>query len=126
MNKILFFVTMTIVSCQISTSKPKLTMTNDQLVEAMIELYTAKAAANLSNVEYRDSLMDLYYVQIAKKMGKPVQEIESNFNELLKVPDSLVMIQNRAMDTIREWQNLRLSGGKKTVTDTLVNKDVPK
>jgi tRNA A22 N-methylase len=108
-----------LMSCRFSSSKPDLTMSNDELVDAMIDIYTARASADLSPLEMRDSMMTGYFATIAKNQGKPIEEIIKNFEELMKAPDTLVLIQNRAMDSLRQWQTEKLIG---KIDTTIVKK----
>jgi hypothetical protein len=99
-----------------SDNKGKLTMTNDELVKVMIELYTAKGILSLSPSKNKDSVTQACYSRISKNLGKPMSEIESNINALIAQPDTLVALQGRALDSMRQWQTQKLN----IVRDTTV------
>lgn len=84
---------------------PELSMTPDEIVNILVDLYTINAAVNLNDVVYRDSTSEKYYNQLAEISGKPVQSIKSDFEKLLLMPDSLMVLQNRALDTLRTLQD---------------------
>jgi hypothetical protein len=99
------FVLMVILSyatCFSSCKKEKkLVLTNDELVHAMVEIYTVNAALNINDVTLRDSTSQLYFKKVAEITGKPIETIRSDFELLIQMPDSLLQIQSRALDTLR-------------------------
>ncbi|MBC7885301.1 MAG: hypothetical protein H7X99_07490, partial [Saprospiraceae bacterium] len=55
----------------------------------------------LNHVSYQDSTRKVYYQQLAEITGRTVLEIEADFEMLLLMPDSLMILENRALDTLR-------------------------
>lgn len=80
---------------------PKLEMTADEIVYALVQMYTVNAAINLNDAGLKDSTSSVYYNQVAKLTGKPVEVIKSDFEKLQTMQDSLIILQTRALDTIR-------------------------
>ncbi len=91
-------------SCQTNTKNQKLIMTDDEIVNAMVQMYTANAAWNLNDISYQDSTREKYYTDISKLLGRPISEIKTDFETLLLMPDSLLVLQSRALDTLRQMQ----------------------
>ena len=79
----------------------KLSLTNDQLVHAMVEMYTINSAFNINDPSFRDSTSIIYYKKVYENTGLSPQLIREDFEKLMKMPDSLLMIQGRALDTLR-------------------------
>jgi hypothetical protein len=80
---------------------PKLILTNDELVKAMVELYTINAALEIDDLTLRDSLSAVYLRKVADITGHSPEIIRNDFDKLILMPDSLLMIQGRALDTLR-------------------------
>ncbi len=91
-------------SCQSKIQQQKLIMTDDEIVRAMVQMYTANAAWNLNDISYQDSTREKYYGDVAKLLRRPVTEIKTDFETLLLMPDSLLVLQGRALDTLRRMQ----------------------
>ncbi len=89
-------------------------MSADEIVHAMVEMYTINAAVNINDVVFRDSTSAVYYEQLSKISGKSVTVIREDFEKLLLMPDSLLVLQNRALDTLRAIQD-------KTINKTTIN-----
>jgi len=89
-------------------SYPKLEMTADEIVNAIVQMYTVSAAINVNDEKYRDSTSAVYYQQVAKLTGKSIEVIKSDFEKLELMQDSLLILQNRAMDTLRMMQERNL------------------
>jgi hypothetical protein len=79
-------------------------MTADEIVDALINMYSANASININDVGYRDSTSNVYFEQISKISGKSVDVIKSDFEKLQLMPDSLLVLQNRALDSLRVFQ----------------------
>lgn len=89
-------------SCGYSKKKePKLALSTDELVHAMVEMYTINAAININDISFRDSTASVYYKKVSENMGISTEIIRSDFEKLMKMPDSLILIQGRALDTLR-------------------------
>ena len=82
----------------------KLIMTDDEIVHAMVQMYTANAAWNLNDISYQDSTQEKYYQDVAKIVGRPIADIKTDVETLLQLPDSLLVLQSRALDTLRKMQ----------------------
>jgi hypothetical protein len=93
-----------ILSCSPKKVDGKLSMTDDEIVHAMVQMYTANAAWNLNDISYQDSTKDKYYEDVAKIVGRPISDIKTDFETLLQMPDSLLVLQGRALDTLRKMQ----------------------
>ncbi|MBK9255244.1 MAG: hypothetical protein IPM42_07145 [Saprospiraceae bacterium] len=96
-----------LVACK-KDNTPKLTIPEDKLVMMMVDMYTIKATVQMNHESYKDSTRSAYYSQMEKIYNFPVSEIKKNFEELAKNQDSMMIIQNRAMDTIRVLQERNL------------------
>lgn len=84
-----------------STVVPELTLTNDQIVQVLVDIYCAKAAVELNDLNVRDSVHRLYFKQVSESIGQPMEVIETDFEKLRLMPDTLILLQNRALDTLR-------------------------
>ncbi|MBK9733509.1 MAG: hypothetical protein IPO92_00510 [Saprospiraceae bacterium] len=93
------------VSCGKKNKSSLLNMTNDELVKAMVDMYCVNAALNISDTQSRDSIKQIYYAQLNQITGKSIEDIRTDFDKLLLMPDTLVMLQNRALDTLRLMQD---------------------
>jgi hypothetical protein len=91
-------------SCSPNKVDSKLIMTDDEIVHAMVQMYTANAAWNLNDISYQDSTKEKYYEDVAKIVGRPISDIKTDFETLLQLPDSLLVLQSRALDTLRKMQ----------------------
>ena len=89
-----------ILSCDYK-KKNDLVLTNDQLVHAMVEMYTVNAALEINDASFRDSMSIIYFKKISEITGHSSEVIRKDFDKLVQMPDSLLMIQGRAMDTLR-------------------------
>ncbi|MEY3422462.1 MAG: hypothetical protein RIR48_2779 [Bacteroidota bacterium] len=87
-------------SCR-SKNRNDLVLTNDQLVHAMVEMYTINAALEINDATFRDSMSIVYFNKISEITGHSPEVIRKDFDKLVQMPDSLLMIQGRAMDTLR-------------------------
>lgn len=82
----------------------KLSMSSDEMVDLLIDMYCINAAININDFTYRDSTTQVYYAQLSEISGKSMDDIKSEFEKLLLMEDSLAVFQNRALDTLRSWQ----------------------
>ncbi len=106
---IYLFLSVIVLSCNSVKEAPKLKMSNDQLVELMVSLYAINSAISFNDETLQDSTKSLYYRQLAEISGISVEDIKSDFNLLLSMPDSLQLIQNRAVDTLNVLQERLIS-----------------
>ncbi|MBK8886359.1 MAG: hypothetical protein IPN46_07305 [Saprospiraceae bacterium] len=90
---------------------PKLEMTSDEIVHAIVQMYSVNAAVNISDFSFRDSISGVYLQQISKLTGHSIETIKSDFAKLQQMPDSLLVLQNRSLDTIRVIQERLLTRG---------------
>ncbi len=93
---------------------PQLSMSADEIVHCMVEMYTVNAAININDFSFRDSTTLVYYEQLSKISGKSVATIKQDFEKLLLMPDSMMVLQNRALDTLRAIQD-------RTINKTTIN-----
>jgi len=96
-------------SCIEKNKVTQLSLSNDELVHAMVEMYTLQASLNLNDIDYRDSMANIYYSKVAENTGRSAEFIRNEFEKLVLMPDTLVMIQSRALDTLRYLQDNRYS-----------------
>ena len=89
-------------------------MSADEIVECMVNMYTVNAAININDLSFRDSTTVKYYEQLSKISGKSVTTIKQDFEKLLLMPDSMLVLQNRALDTLRAIQD-------RTINKTTIN-----
>ena len=90
------------------SEQPKLQMTSDEIVQALVQMYAVNAAININDVEFRDSTSNVYFEQIAVLSGRSVDVIKADFEKLQSMQDSLLVLQNRALDTLRAIQEKQL------------------
>jgi hypothetical protein len=90
------------------TNDSSLEMTKEELVSALIQLYTVNAAININDVDLRDSTSQVYFKQMESIVGKPMDVIRSDIEKLRTMPDSLLVIQGIALDTLRAIQERQL------------------
>lgn len=105
-NRLLYFVILLLlVACKSKTEdKPVTTLSRDELVRAIVEMYTVNAALDINDVSYRDSTYQVYYSQVSRILGKPADIIREDFRILTNYPDTLMALQSAALDTLREMQ----------------------
>lgn len=82
-------------------SYPKLEMSTDEIVDALVQIYTINAANELNNTGIRDSMSLVYIEQVSEVTGKPLSVIRSDIEKLKLMPDSLFILQSIALDTMR-------------------------
>lgn len=90
---------------------PKLEMTSDEIVHAIVQMYSVNGAVNINDFSFRDSISGVYLQQISKLTGHSIETIKSDFAKLQQMPDSLLVLQNRSLDTIRVIQERLLTRG---------------
>jgi len=90
---------------------PELEMTSEEIVHTMVQMYSINAAVNISDFSFRDSLSGIYLQQISKLTGHSIETIKLDFAKLQQMPDSLLVFQDRALDTIRVIQERLLTRG---------------
>lgn len=89
----------------LSKNDPKLELTNEEIVHAMVEMYSINAAIQINDETFKDSTNQVYIAQLEKITGKKIATIRSDFEKLSQMPDSLLVLQNIAMDTLRMLQD---------------------
>jgi len=87
---------------------PEMEMSADEIVQAMINAYTVNAAIQLNDISVRDSVSDVYFSQMAKYTGRTPAFLRAEFEKLLLMPDSMILLQNRALDSLRLMQEKSL------------------
>lgn len=91
-----------IVSCgERQVKYPELEMTSDEIVQAFVEIYSIRAASSFNDESIRDSMEVIYRQQVETITGKSYEIFRSDFEKLKKMPDSLMMLESRALDTLR-------------------------
>lgn len=109
----IFLFSVLFLSCDTKTVKlPELSMTDDQIISAMVNMYAANATLNINDPSFRDSTSEIYYKQVSNIAGLPIEVIRSDFEKLLMIPDTLLILQNRALDTLRMLQEKQLGSQK--------------
>lgn len=109
MKNFYFVIIFFIFGCaQNSARIPELQMTSEELVSALVQLYSANAAININDINLRDSTSKVYYKQIETIVGKPMDVIQSDLEKLKEMPDSLLVLQSMALDTLRAIQEKQL------------------
>lgn len=99
---IVSFVFLLILGCGKSTkSYPKLEMSTDEIVDALVQIYTINAANELNYTGIRDSMSLVYIEQVSDVTGLPISVIRSDIDKLKMMPDSLFILQSIALDTMR-------------------------
>jgi hypothetical protein len=93
------------MSCKPKEQTHKLYLSPDQIVQSLVDVYTANAATNMNDISFQDSTRIVYYSQIAQMSGLKVEDIQADFELLLTMPDTLIVYQNRAIDTLRMLQD---------------------
>lgn len=88
------------VSCGYKKNN-ELVLTNDELVHAMVQLYSINAALELNDASLRDTMSGVYFKKVSELTGHPTEIIKNDFDKLIQMPDTLLMIQGRALDTLR-------------------------
>ncbi len=83
-------------------------MSADEIVQAMINAYTVNAAIQLNDISVRDSVSDVYFNQMSKYTGRTPAFLRAEFEKLLLMPDSMIFLQNRALDSLRLMQEKSL------------------
>jgi hypothetical protein len=87
---------------------PEMEMSADEIVQAMINAYTVNAAIQLNDISVRDSVSDVYFNQMSKYTGRTPAFLRAEFEKLLLMPDSMIFLQNRALDSLRLMQEKSL------------------
>lgn len=99
---IVCFALLMILGCGKSNkSYPKLEMSTEQIVDALVQIYTINAANELNNTGVRDSMSLVYIEQVSEVTGLPISVIRSDIDKLKMMPDSLFILQSIALDTMR-------------------------
>ncbi len=104
MKQILMFVILSLIliSCGKPKKKyPKLEMTRDQIVNILVQIYSANAANEFNDAAVRDSMANVYMSQVSEVSGIPMAVIRSDMDKLKQMPDSLFILQSAALDTLR-------------------------
>jgi len=91
------------IACN-KTEKPKLTLSEEKIVNLLVDLYIIKSTIATNHPDYQDSTRLIYFEQLSNIHGISISEIKLNLEELTKDPDSLMILQNRALDTFRIYQ----------------------
>ncbi len=90
------------MSCSNSNGKySKLEMTNEEIVNVFVQIYSVNAANQLNDPAVRDSMANVYMEQVSRITGKSVMTIKSDLDKLKQMPDSLYVLQSAALDTLR-------------------------
>jgi hypothetical protein len=105
----LTFVLFCLMSC-VNTQKkfPEMEMSADEIVQAMINAYAVNAAIQLNDISVRDSVSDVYFSQMSQYTGRTPAFLRAEFEKLLLMPDSMIVLQNRALDSLRLMQEKSL------------------
>lgn len=90
-----------------SSDKVNLTIPEDTLVKIMTDIYAIKSAVNLNHPSYKDSTALAYFDQLSKVYGYTPEEIQRNLESLALDIDSMIIIQNMALDTLRVFNERR-------------------
>lgn len=109
-----FFSILLLISCWENKNNmdKRILSTSDQ-VKLLVDLYLIDATIDLSQVVHRDSIKATYLEYLNTTKGYSSELITYNLEYLKNNPDTLVHIQNIALDTLREIQNNLQSSGRK-------------
>lgn len=92
--------------CNTAEDKQELTMTSSEIVNAMVQIAIVKGVLEVSAAPLHDSLFQHYKTEVELLTKKDYSEVIKNLTLLEKYPDSLVVYQTRALDTLRNLQNV--------------------
>ena len=81
---------------------------NTTSVKLIQNLLTNEDKININDINLRDSTSKVYYKQIETIVGKPMDVIQSDLEKLKEMPDSLLVLQSMALDTLRAIQEKQL------------------
>ena len=98
-----YILILVLISCH--QKKYEMVLTNDELVHAMVEMYTINAALDINDPSLKDSMSSVYFIKVAELTGHSPELVKNDFDNLILMPDSLLMIQGRALDTLRFLQD---------------------
>jgi hypothetical protein len=79
----------------------------DTLVSIIIDLYSVKAAINMNHPSLQDSTSKAYFDQLSGIYGYTPDEIKYNLETLSSDIDSMMILQNRALDSLRLYNEKR-------------------
>ena len=102
---ILFFIStiiiVTIYSCGIGRDKKTKPLSEEQVVDGLVNLYSIDAKLSESTVGNDDSLRSIYMEAYFTGKGFSKSDFDANIRVLKNFPDSFNILQSRALDTIR-------------------------
>jgi hypothetical protein len=104
---ILIAIIIFLVSCKSKPPQYDIKMSHAEIVKILVEMYSMNAAVAINDVTYRDSTHRIYFDQFGKFSGKNQDEAKRVFDQLLQHPDTLIMLQNIALDTLRKISDTR-------------------
>jgi hypothetical protein len=87
---------------------PEMKMSADEIVQAMINAYSVNAAIQLNDATVADSVSGIYFSQLSAFTGRSPEFLRAEFEKLLLMPDSMLVLQNRALDSLRLMQEKSL------------------
>lgn len=91
--------------CRSEVKNPSLTMDSADIVHAMVQIATINGVLEVSDASLRDSLFRHYKTEIEHLTRHKYEDIVYNLNVLETMPDSLILFQSQALDTLRKLQN---------------------
>lgn len=80
-------------------------MNSGEVVHALAQVATMNAMLEVSDVSVYDSLSQHYKNEISRVTQRDYEEIIYNISLLETMPDTLIVLQTRALDTLRKLQN---------------------
>lgn len=104
-DKIIFFtivvVTTCICACDVNQSDKLKPLTEAQIVDGLVNLYSIDAKMAEAETIYSDSLRASYIKAYFEGKGYGKSFFDESLIDLKNYPDSLNILQSRALDTIR-------------------------
>ena len=101
-----FFLMLSFLSCY-APAEPVRSIPEDTLVSIIIDLYSVKAAINMNHPTLQDSTSKVYFDQLSSIYGYSPDEIKYNLEMLSANIDSMMILQNRALDSLRLYNEKR-------------------
>ncbi|MEZ4910216.1 MAG: hypothetical protein R2774_05090 [Saprospiraceae bacterium] len=90
-------------SCQVKKHET-VHFDRDKIVHFLVDFYTIQSASALSDKSKQDSLYREYAEKYAIQHNISLNEIQKELKNLEFYPDSLIVFQNMALDTLRMIQ----------------------
>jgi hypothetical protein len=93
------------LGCSSEVKNPSLTMDSADIVHAMVQIATINGVLEVSDASLQDSLFQHYKTEMEHLTQKEYEEVMYNLRVLETMPDTLILLQTQALDTLRKLQN---------------------